>query len=274
VSAAGAAGLAQATPIAILAEGVEGPLFITPDYVRGAEAYFLKKPLGDADAIATFLLAGGRRERALEFLSKAWTLRTEGLDDLDHLRPFADEAFDTRRARSEEDNAATLERLSELIREGAPRVVMERFRDETRSRYRELRNVQRRSWRAYRDDLSSSRDALLREVYGAAAASVFETAAYDAGEILASRLDVRFSPTLMADFLSRHLDTKRAQALELGIGDAEIERVAIGLYNSGTPNIKRMMAGLITSLPETDAYMEKVPGVRDTLESSLTGTAH
>ena len=89
----------------------------------------------------------------------------------------------------------------------------------------------------------------------------------------AEKLDVRFSPTLMADFLATHLETKRNEARELGIEPVDRERFAIGLYNSGTPNMKRMMAGLISSLPETDRYMRKIPVVRNTLELSIAEAA-
>jgi len=268
VSESGAAGLAQATPIAILGEGVEGPLLMSEDYIRGAEAYFLKKPLGDADSIASFLLAGGAREQASSLLDAAWRLRREGLEELDLLQPWADEAFFERREIAEEENAAALQRLGALIEKRASLDAIKRFRDQTRARYRELRNVQRAGWRAYRDELSMRRDELLQEIYGVDASRVMQAAPYDAGEILASRLDVRFSPSLMADFLAHHLDTKRREAIAMGVSDEDIERVAIGLYNSGTPNMKRMIAGLIGSLPETDAYMRRVPGVRDELDGS------
>jgi len=272
VSASGAAGLAQATPIAILSEEIEGPLFVTSDYVRGAEAYFLKKPLADADTIASFLLAGGRRVRAAELLGAAWSLRLEGFDELDRLAPWADVGFAARRARAEEENVATLERLGRLIETNASRSEIRRFRDRTRARYRAMRDVQRRAWRVYRDDLTARRDALLREVYGVREARIIDAAAYDAGELLGSKLDVRFSPTSMAGFLSRHLDTKMAEAEEMGVGHDDLESIAIGLYNSGKPNMKRMMSGLIGSLPETDAYMRKVPDVRQQLDATLAGT--
>ena len=101
--------------MAVLSEEIEGPLFVTQDYVRGAEAYFLKKPLGDADTIASFLLAGGRAARAADLLAAAWSLRFEGYDELDRLAPWADDTFAARRKRAEDDNVATLERLGWLI---------------------------------------------------------------------------------------------------------------------------------------------------------------
>src|SRR2546423_321874 len=56
VSEAGAVGLAQATPIACRQEQIDGKMFVTGDYTTGARAYIMKKPLGDADRIATLVL--------------------------------------------------------------------------------------------------------------------------------------------------------------------------------------------------------------------------
>ena len=39
------------------------------------------------------------------------------------------------------------------------------------------------------------------------------------------------------------------------------------LYNGGSHNVKRMLAGLIASLPETERYMRKVPATRRRLDS-------
>jgi hypothetical protein len=273
VSPAGAAGLAQATPIAVLAEKVEGPLFITADYVRGAEAYYLKKPLGDADTIASFLLAGGRRERARELLEAAWRLRREGFEELALLEPVADAGFTDRVARYDDENAATLERLGALIESNASVNRVRGFRDATRARYRALRDVQRRAWRSYHDELAARRDAILRDTWGTSEKRVLEVAAYEAGEMLALQLDVRFSPTRMAEFLSRHFESKVAEAAAMGVDEEKVEELAVGLYNGGAHNIKRMMSGLIVSLPETDAYMKKVPDLRSTLEATLADAA-
>jgi hypothetical protein len=38
------------------------------------------------------------------------------------------------------------------------------------------------------------------------------------------------------------------------------------LYNGGSHNVKRMLAGLIVSLPETQRYMKKVPATARRLE--------
>src|SRR5206468_5968212 len=57
VSEAGAVGLAQATPVAIRQENMfnDGKIFVTTDYVVGSRAYIMKKPLGDADTIASLV---------------------------------------------------------------------------------------------------------------------------------------------------------------------------------------------------------------------------
>ncbi|HEX7191548.1 MAG TPA: hypothetical protein VF381_08235, partial [Thermoanaerobaculia bacterium] len=59
VSEAGAVGLAQATPIAIRQENMfdGGKMFVTADYLVGSCAYIMKKPLGDADTIASLVVA-------------------------------------------------------------------------------------------------------------------------------------------------------------------------------------------------------------------------
>ena len=83
VSEAGAVGLAQATPIAYLEEGFTGALFMTDDYLIGARAYIMKKPLGDADTIATLVIERPRvatRERAKKLLASAKRLRRVGVD--------------------------------------------------------------------------------------------------------------------------------------------------------------------------------------------------
>jgi hypothetical protein len=41
------------------------------------------------------------------------------------------------------------------------------------------------------------------------------------------------------------------------------------LYNGGSHNVKRMIVGLISSLPETQRYMKKVPATRRRLDRSL-----
>src|ERR1700682_783475 len=56
VSEAGAVGLAQATPVAYRQERLDGKLFVTRDYLSGARFYIMKKPLHDADVIATLVL--------------------------------------------------------------------------------------------------------------------------------------------------------------------------------------------------------------------------
>lgn len=64
----------------------------------------------------------------------------------------------------------------------------------------------------------------------------------------------------MAEFLAVHLATRQKQARELGIPEEDLDSWTAALYNGGMVNIKRMNAGLIGSLRETEQqYMKKVP---------------
>lgn len=108
------------------------------------------------------------------------------------------------------------------------------------------------------------RDAIVIQTFGGNPVN-----AYEAGEVLGQSLDVRFSPRLMAEFLGRHLDTKRIEAMELGVERDELDHVTVGLYNGGAANMKRLMMGLMPDLPETQAYMQKVPRVRQRLVKRL-----
>src|SRR5207237_1384221 len=79
VSEAGAVGLAQATPVAYRQERIDGKLFVTKDYLTGARAYIMKKPLHDADVIATMVLDDPKSlDEARGLLAKAMELRREG----------------------------------------------------------------------------------------------------------------------------------------------------------------------------------------------------
>jgi len=91
---------------------------------------------------------------------------------------------------------------------------------------------------------------------------------YIAGEMLAEEIDVRFSPSKMADFLVRHVSRKATQAETLS-SPQKLEEMTAALYNGGTHNVKRMMAGLITWLPETENYMRKVPAIRRRLDRAV-----
>ncbi|MCU1245651.1 MAG: hypothetical protein JWN02_1561, partial [Acidobacteria bacterium] len=51
--------------------------------------------------------------------------------------------------------------------------------------------------------------------------------------------------------------------------DDKIEEMTAALYNGGSHNVKRMLAGLIASLPETQRYMKKVPATRRRLDHSI-----
>ena len=73
----------------------------------------------------------------------------------------------------------------------------------------------------------------------------------------------------MAEFLAAHLETKQQQARELGIQDEKLDAWTAALYNGGSVNVKRMRAGLIGSLKETQKYMKAVPARTAKLEKAL-----
>lgn len=262
VSPAGAAGLAQATPAAYLSEGLPGKVFVTNGYLMGTRAFIMKKPLGDALTIAGPLLkrnTAAARQRARDQVRDAIALRQEGMEELEALRPVANETFFRRIAEGDAHNLATLRELERLIERGAPRAEMKRFDARVRRDYTYLRNLQRGGWAGYERELTARRDALLRARFGQSPATVIMTRPYEAGEYLGEVLDARFSPTHMAEFLAAHLETKRQQALELGIAEKNLPAWTAALYNGGAVNVKRMRAGLIDSLRETQKYMKSVP---------------
>ena len=122
VSEAGAVGLAQATPIAIKQEDFSGPMFVTADYLTGARAYITKKPLGDADTIASMVIANDTaktRAKAKRLLESAMTLRREGVDELDLLEMFASKKYRRAIAAADEHNERTLRRLGKLLKTGS-----------------------------------------------------------------------------------------------------------------------------------------------------------
>ncbi|HEU4522034.1 MAG TPA: hypothetical protein VFT12_08530 [Thermoanaerobaculia bacterium] len=270
VSGAGAVGLAQATPVAYRQERFSGKLFVTEDYVNGARAYMVKKPLGDAYKIATVALEKrpGSMTRAAKLLRSAKALRREGMDELEFLRPFASETFYDEIERADDYNRQTLAELGTLLDAGE-REPLEAFRDRMKQEYAHLREEQARSWTAYQRDLIARRDSLLIKRFGAPMKTLDEELVYEASEYLARRLDDRFSATRMASFLVQHLETKRAEAETLARASSHVERMTAALYNGGSHNVKRMLAGLIASLPETDNYMKKVPATRRRLDAHV-----
>ncbi len=270
VSEAGAVGLAQATPIACRQEEIEGKLFVTADYTIGARAYILKKPLGDADRIATLVLDhyGDKKtlKKAKRLLVAAKSLRREGVDELDLLDVWAGDSFFDSVKKMDKHNLRVLNELEDLLDRGGKR-DLKAFRNRARSEYRALLDKQRRAWTDYLYDLADRRDALLVAHFNEQADVVKKSRPYEAGEFLADELDVRFSPTKMAGFLVRHLERKSEEAQKLAKGKNEVERMTAALYNGGSHNVKRMLAGLIASLPETERYMRKVPATRRRLDS-------
>jgi hypothetical protein len=275
VSEAGAVGLAQATPVAYRQEGLEGKLFVTRDYLIGSRAYIMKKPLGDADTIATKIVDSdtpATRKHAKRLLAAAKELRREGIDELDLLAPYAAKKYFDAIADMDEHNKAVLNRLGRLLENGS-RAEIRVFRDATRKEYRALKATQLSSWVAYQKALIAKRDAMLEEHFGMDDETVKRTMAYEASEFLGEHLDDRFSAKSMARFLVRHLDRKAEEARKFASNDGEIEAWTAALYNGGSHNVKRMLAGLIRTLPETQKYMQKVPATRRRLDDVIAGAA-
>lgn len=271
VSEAGAVGLAQATPIACRQEQFDGPMFVTKDYLIGARAYILKKPLGDADTIASLVVAkddAKTRAKAKRLLQSARDLRREGIDELDLLAPYASKKYFAGIESMDEHNAAVLKKLGKLLQHGS-RGELRAFRDDARRQYRSLKQTQIAAWKRYQDDLIAKRDRMIEKHFGMRAAYVKKTMAYEASDYLGAALDERFSAKKMAAFLVRHLDRKVNEARTLAKSEAQIEEMTAALYNGGSHNVKRMLAGLIASLPETERYMKKVPATRRRLDAVI-----
>ena len=273
VSEAGAVGLAQATPVAYRQEKMEGKLFVTKDYLIGSRAYILKKPLGDADTIASLVVAKDTpavRKKAKRLLASAKELRRAGIEELDLLEPFASKKYFAEIERMDEHNRAVLAKLGRLLDKGSQASLRE-FRNETRREYRALKEKQVSSWTRYQRALIAERDRMLEEHFQTDHKTVKRTMAYEASEYLGEHLDDRFSAKSMARFLVRHLDRKAEEAREFAKSDREVEAWTAALYNGGSHNVKRMLAGLIRTLPETQKYMKKVPATRRRLDSVVAG---
>lgn len=273
VSEAGAVGLAQATPVAYHQEEMDGKLFVTRDYLIGSRAYIMKKPLGDADMIASMIVdkdTPARRKKAKRLLASAKTLRREGIDELDLLAPHASKKYFADIKKMDDHNKAVLSRLGRLLDKGS-RAQLRAFRNETRKEYRALKEKQMTSWVRYQKELIAERDRMLEEHFGMDDQLVKRTMAYEASEYLGENLDDRFSAKSMARFLVRHLDRKSTEARQLARNEREIEGMTAALYNGGSHNVKRMLAGLIRSLPETEKYMKKVPATRRRLDGVIAG---
>src|SRR5258706_1484885 len=215
VSEAGAVGLAQATPVAYRQERQDGKLFVTKDYLTGARAYIMKKPLHDADVIATLVLDDPKSlDEARALLARATELRREGVDDLQLLSPFATEAYFESIREADAHNLEVLETLGRFL-ENDNRVALKNLRDGARAEYRERLHTQNVTWARYQHDLAYARDRALAKHFKADARAVRRQMPYAAGEYLARNLDARFSPYIMAEFLVHHLARKTTEAAAL-----------------------------------------------------------
>jgi hypothetical protein len=274
VSEAGAVGLAQATPIAYRQERRDGKLFVTKDYLIGARAYIMKKPLHDADVIATLVLDNPEAvPEAQRLLASAMQLRRVGVEDLDLLSPFANEKYFESIKIADAHNLEVLETLGRFLENGN-RAALRSLRDGARSEYREMLRTQGVTWRRYQADLADARDKALRKHFKANPRTIRKQMPYAAGYYLAKELDARFSPYVMAEFLVHHLGRKAAEAAELDSrSPARTEELTAALYNGGAHNVRRMLAGLISYLPETERYMRKVPAMRRRLDNAVSALA-
>jgi hypothetical protein len=273
VSEAGAVGLAQATPVAYHQEKMDGKLFVTADYLIGSRAYIMKKPLGDADTIASMVVEKDTpavRRKARRLLASAKELRREGIDELDLLAPYASKRYYARIEEMDAHNKAVLKRLGRLLDKGS-RAQLRSFRNATRTEYRALKHQQLAAWVRYQKELIAKRDRMLEKHFGMDDKIVKKTMAYEASEYLGEHLDDRFSAKSMSRFLVRHLDRKSVEARKLARSEKDVERMTAALYNGGSHNVKRMLAGLIRSLPETERYMRKVPATRRRLDGVIAG---
>ena len=270
VSEAGAVGLAQATPVAYRQERLDGKLFVTKDYLSGARSYIMKKPLHDADVIATMVLDDPNSlPEAKRLLASAKQLRREGVSDLELLSPFGSEAYFDSIKQMDAHNLEVLVTLDRFLDNGNV-VALRNLRDGARTEYRDMLHRQNASWRRYQADLAYARDRALTKHFHANARTVRRQMPYAAGEYLARTLDARFSPYIMAEFLVHHVERKAAEAAALDSRTpARTEELTAALYNGGSHNVKRMLVGLIRYLPETENYMRKVPAMRRRLDDAV-----
>ena len=271
VSEAGAVGLAQATPIACLQERCQGKLFVTSDYVIGAGAYILKKPLGDADTIASLVVThddAKTRRRAKRLLDCAYDLRLVGVDELNLLQPYPSAEYATVISAAKKHNLKRLRQLETLL-DHDNKGELRDYRDRVRHEYRDLKRTQVDHWIRYQHELMVTRDEMLERHFGIPSSEAKKHLPYEAGEYLAAELDERFSPTEMAAFLVCHLENKAEEARTLARRKRDVEEMTAALYNGGSHNVKRMLAGLIASLPETENYRKKVPATRRRLDRSI-----
>jgi hypothetical protein len=271
VSEAGAVGLAQTTPIACRQENLDRKLFVTPDYLIGSRAYIMKKPLGDADTIASLIVSKdtpANRKKAKRLLTSAMSLRLEGVNELELLEPYASPRYFEAIDAAKVHNLKTLRELERLLDNGNS-AQLRGYRDRVRKEYRELKRIQLESWRRYQVELAQKRDQMLEKHFGQPASVVKKDMPYEAGEYLGKVLDERFSARDMASFLVRHLERKAIEARKLAGDRDDVEQMTAALYNGGSHNVKRMLAGLIGTLPETQKYMRKVPATRRRLDATI-----
>ncbi|HEX7192575.1 MAG TPA: hypothetical protein VF381_13495, partial [Thermoanaerobaculia bacterium] len=203
--------------------------------------------------------------KALRLLDSAFALRREGVDELALLEIFATPRYAAAIDDADDHNLSVLRRLKTLLKHGT-RAQLRAFRDKTRRDYRALKQTQVVTWARYQHDLIAKRDRVLEQHFHDSAKRIWKMQPYQAGEYLGDALDVRFSARKQAAFLVRHLERKAQEAKKLAGDEGDVNEMTAALYNGGSHNVKRMLAGLIVSLPETERYMKKVPATARRLE--------
>jgi hypothetical protein len=211
-----------------------------------------------------------RRKTAKKLLASAKSLRREGIDELNLLDVYAAKRYFTKIDDMDQHNKAVLNKLGKLLESGS-RAQLRTFRNEVRTEYRALKQTQLASWKKYQNELIAKRDRMLEQHFGMDHKTVKRTMAYEASEYLGEHLDDRFSAKSMSRFLVRHLDRKGVEARKLAKSEKDVEKMTAALYNGGSHNVKRMLAGLIRTLPETEKYMKKVPATRRRLDGVIAG---
>lgn len=270
VSEAGAVGLAQATPAAWIDEGFGGKLFITETYLEGTRAYLQKKPLYDAWVVSRRMLECGPDEEARRLLDQTWTLIGEGDAQIETLARFGSPELFRATEEASVRNEEIVGRLENLF-ETPDAEEIDRVGQEALLWYQLMKETQRENWVAYHDEITGRRDRLIREGLGLDPDQAKKNHAYLIAEFLGCELDARFLPAESARFLVRHLDSRFDDAEALGFSGADRERWALALYNGGSHNVKRLVAGLMRTLPETDRYVVKIPATRDSLSEAARG---
>src|SRR5437762_1511445 len=104
--------------VPILSEAARAEIEQREHALAGSRAYIMKKPLGDADTIASIVIANDTaktRARAQRLLDSAMKLRREGVDELYLLELFGTDRYFNLIKNADQNNERTLRRLRHLL---------------------------------------------------------------------------------------------------------------------------------------------------------------